>query len=77
LLIGTKGLIKLRQGHTELALFLTNLAQLTPVVIMCEMLDGHTFDSRSVEDCKKIAEQNKFLFLESETLIKYYYDQKI
>ena len=77
LLIGTKGLIKSRQGHTELSLFLTNLAELTPVVIMCEMLDGRTFDSLNVEDCKKIAEQNKFIFLESETLIKYYHNQKI
>ena len=77
MLIGTKDLIKSRQGHTELALFLTNLAQLTPVVIMCEMLDGDTFDSRSVKECKEIAEENKFLFLESETLIQYYHNKKI
>ena len=72
MLIGSPGLLNSRDGHTELSLFLCQLTNLTPIVVMCEMLDNQTFQSKSVKDCKSIAQRNNLTFIEANTILDYY-----
>tara|TARA_B100001013_G_scaffold168000_1_gene100693 strand:- start:4460 stop:5152 length:693 start_codon:yes stop_codon:yes gene_type:complete len=72
MLIGSPGLLNSRDGHTELSLFLCKLANLTPVIIMCEILDNQTFNAKSVTDCKNLAKKHNLTFIESHTVIDYY-----
>jgi len=69
LLIANKDLLKKRQGHTEISIFLTQKAKLSPVVVMCEMLDDENYRSRPVDDCKKIAETLNMPFVESDHIV--------
>lgn len=39
LLRGAENLVKNRQGHTEIALALCEMADITPVCVVCEMMD--------------------------------------
>jgi 3,4-dihydroxy 2-butanone 4-phosphate synthase len=58
ILIASKSLLQERGGHTELCVYLMDLAGLTPAVTICEMLDSSTYKSLSIEKAKKYA--NKF-----------------
>lgn len=53
-----------REGHTELSLALLKMAKLTPVAVVCEMLDSQTHRSLSKEKAIKYAEKNHKVFLE-------------
>ena len=69
LLIANKDLLQKRQGHTEISIFLTQQAKISPVVVMCEMLDDDTSKSRPVDDCKKIAKTLDIPFVESDFIV--------
>ena len=71
LLIAANGLLKERFGHTELAVYLANVAGLTPAVAICEMLDSNTFRSLSVTEAHKYAEINEIPLLEANQLKTY------
>jgi 3,4-dihydroxy 2-butanone 4-phosphate synthase len=68
ILIASKGLIQERTGHTELCLYLSLLAGLTPAVVICEMLDSDTFKALSVEKAKGYAVKAGLPFVESSQL---------
>ena len=72
MLIGSSGLLNSREGHTELSLFLCEISHLTPIVIMCEILDNETFIAKSVTDCKQVAKKNSITFIEAGTILDYY-----
>ena len=72
MLIGSSGLLNSREGHTELSLFLCEISHLTPIVIMCEILDNETFIAKSVTDCKQVAKKNNITFIEAGTILDYY-----
>lgn len=57
-LIASKGLLSERLGHTELAVYLTQLAGLTPVVAICEMLDSSTYKALSIDRAIQYARDN-------------------
>lgn len=71
LLIAAPGLLKQRFGHTELAIYLAKLAGITPTVAICEMLDSKTFNSLSIKDAIKYAENANIPLLESKQIQTY------
>ena len=72
LLRGAEGLVKNRQGHTEIGLALCELAGVTPVCVVCEMMDGETGQATSVADARKYAEENGLVLLRGEDIINEY-----
>ena len=58
-----------RQGHTELAIALAMLGNLTPCVVLAEMLgdDGY---SLSMKDAKEYARRHGYVFLEGKVIIE-------
>ena len=70
-LIAAKGLLSTRRGHTEMSVYLTELAKLTPVLAICEMMDAETYSALSVEKAKKYAKQNAIPFIDGKELLEY------
>ena len=58
------GLLKDRRGQTELSIVLARAANVTPAMVMCEMLDGQTGKALTKEDAKNYAENNGLAFIE-------------
>ncbi len=55
LLIASKRLLQDRMGHTELCVYLARLADLTPAIVMCEMMDATTHRALSLEAARQYA----------------------
>lgn len=72
LLNGADGLLKRRQGHTELSLSLAEMAGITPVTVVCEMMDGETKESRSIESAENYAKEHDLTFLDGNKIIDEY-----
>lgn len=58
LLKSAKGMIKTRQGHTEMSTYLLQLAETSPVSVICEMMDPFTHRALSLENATKYANVN-------------------
>ena len=71
LLLASKGLLEYRQGHTEMSIYLTKLAGLTPVTAICEMMDSETYSALSVEKAEKYAKQNAIPLIDGQELLEY------
>ncbi|MDR3291220.1 MAG: 3,4-dihydroxy-2-butanone-4-phosphate synthase [Methanobrevibacter sp.] len=72
LLRGANDLLKKRQGHTELSLSLAEMAGITPVTVVCEMMDGKTKESRSLESAENYAKEHDLAFLDGNKIIDKY-----
>lgn len=70
-LIAAKDLLLHRRGHTEMSVYLTELADLRPVTAICEMMDAQTYSALSVEKALKYAKQNAIPFVDGKELIEY------
>jgi len=70
LLRGAEGLLDARMGHTELSIFLAELAGITPVVAICEMLDASTGRALSFEKAKTYSEKNGLTLLRGSDLFE-------
>jgi len=70
-LIAAKDLLLRRRGHTEMSIYLTELASLRPVTAICEMMDAQTYSALSVEKAIKYAKQNAIPFVDGKELIEY------
>jgi 3,4-dihydroxy 2-butanone 4-phosphate synthase len=55
ILIASRRLLQDRMGHTELCVYLAKLANISPAIVMCEMMDSSTHRALSLEDAKKYA----------------------
>ncbi len=55
ILIASKHLLHDRMGHTELCVYLTQLADLIPAVVICEMMDSRTHRSLSIDSGQEYA----------------------
>ena len=55
ILIASRRLLQDRMGHTELCVYLTKLAGMSPAVAICEMMDSTTHRALSVEAAQKYA----------------------
>ncbi|MEA3255153.1 MAG: 3,4-dihydroxy-2-butanone-4-phosphate synthase, partial [Candidatus Altiarchaeota archaeon] len=64
--------LKNREGHTELSTALLKIAGLTPVAVICEMLDGRTHKALSREDAMSYARRNNLGFLEVDEIKEAY-----
>jgi len=71
LLIASKGLLAKRQGHTEMSVYLTQIAGLTPVTAICEMMDAETYTALSVDKAKKYAKQNAIPLIDGKELLEF------
>ena len=71
LLIGSRGLLASRQGHTEMSISLAQLAELVPVTAICEMMDAETYSALSFEKAQYYAKQNAIPFIDGKELIEY------
>ncbi len=71
MLIAEDGLIKNRQGHTEMSIFLTQIANLIPVTAICEMMDADTYSALSFEKATKFAKQNAIPLIDGKELLEF------
>ena len=71
LLIASKGLLAKRQGHTEMSVYLTQIAGLTPVTAICEMMDAETYIALSVDKAAKYAKQNAIPLIDGKELLEF------
>jgi 3,4-dihydroxy 2-butanone 4-phosphate synthase len=55
ILIASRRLLQDRMGHTELCVYLAKLANISPAIVMCEMMDSNTHKALTLEDAKKYA----------------------
>jgi len=71
ILIAQNGLLSNRLGHTEMSVYLMELAKLSPVAVICEMLDSESYTALSVEKATKYAKENAIPFLEGKELLEF------
>ncbi len=74
LLRAAEGLVKNRQGHTEMTVALAEMANLVPITTICEMM-GNDGDAMSKGETKKYAEKHNLIYLSGEELINYYLEK--
>ena len=70
-LIAKNGLLSKRLGHTEMSVYLMELAQLSPAAAICEMLDSESFAALSVEKAINYAKENAIPFIECKDLLEF------
>ncbi|RLJ40648.1 3,4-dihydroxy-2-butanone 4-phosphate synthase [Litoreibacter meonggei] len=72
LIVGTKGLLKERNGHTELILALALNQGLFPMVVASEMIDAETGHSTTYGNARKYGEQRGLDFIGGNELMEAY-----
>lgn len=71
LLLASNGLLAKRQGHTEMSVYLAELAKLSPVTAICEMMDAQTYSALSMEKAQKFAKENTIPFIDGKELLEF------
>jgi len=71
LLLASNGLLASRKGHTEMSVYLAELAKLTPVTAICEMMDSQTYSALTVEKAQKFAKENAIPFVDGKELLEF------
>lgn len=71
LLIASKRLLHERQGHTEMSVYLAQLAGLRPVTAICEMMDAETYAALSIDKAHRYAKQNGIPLIDGKELLEY------
>ncbi|MGI0082239.1 MAG: 3,4-dihydroxy-2-butanone-4-phosphate synthase [Nitrosopumilaceae archaeon] len=71
ILIASEGLLSNRLGHTEMSVYLMELAGLSPVAAICEMLDSETYTALSIEKAKQYAKENAIPYIDGSELLKF------
>lgn len=69
LLKAAPGLVSDRQGHTELAITLTKLADTAPAAVVCEMLDDESGEALSKSDAQTYARMNGIPFIDGTMIL--------
>jgi 3,4-dihydroxy 2-butanone 4-phosphate synthase len=72
LLLESRGSLAQRRGHTELSLYLSRLAGLTPSTAICEMLDGKTYRALSLQDAQSYAKRHSLSVIDGEELLAHF-----
>jgi 3,4-dihydroxy 2-butanone 4-phosphate synthase len=72
LLRGADGLLKNREGHTEISLAMAEMAGITPVTVVCEMMDGNTYKAKTVDDARDYAKEHGLIFMDGNLVIEEY-----
>ena len=71
LLIASNGLLSSRTGHTEMSVYLAQLANLSPITAICEMMDSETYSALSVDKAEKYAKENAIPFIDGKELLEF------
>ncbi len=71
LLIASQNLLSERLGHTEMSIYLSKLADLSPVTVICEMLDSETYTALSIDKAITYAKENSIPYFDGEELVRY------
>lgn len=71
LLLASNGLLAKRQGHTEMSVYLAELAGLIPVTAICEMMDSQTYAALTVEKAQRYARENAIPFVDGKELLEF------
>ncbi|MBY8982316.1 MAG: 3,4-dihydroxy-2-butanone-4-phosphate synthase [Candidatus Lokiarchaeota archaeon] len=69
LLIAHENLLKSRMGHTELSVTLAHMGGLTPVSVLCEMLDKENGKALSINKAKEYAMKNNLVMIEGNEIL--------
>ncbi|MFQ6050322.1 MAG: 3,4-dihydroxy-2-butanone-4-phosphate synthase [Candidatus Hydrothermarchaeota archaeon] len=72
LLRAADGLVLNRKGHTELSVALAEMAGITPVTCICEMLDPKSGRALSKKDVLRYARKNNLVFVDGDDIEKAY-----
>ena len=70
ILKGAPELLDQREGHTELGLALAEAADLSPAVVVCEMLDDGNGKALSPADARAYADRHGFTYLEGADVLE-------
>lgn len=70
ILIASEGLLSNRLGHTEMSVYLMELAGLTPTAVICEMLDSKTYTALSIKKAQIYAKENNIPYFDGNELLK-------
>ena len=70
LLKAAPDLLAQREGHTELGLALADAADLSPAVVVCEMLDDETGEALTPADARAYADRHGFAYLEGRDVLE-------
>ena len=71
ILIASQGLLTRRKGHTEMSIYLAQLAKLSPITAICEMMDAQTYSALSVEKAEQYAKDNAIPFINGKELLEF------
>lgn len=77
LLLESEGSLAERCGHTELSVYLSRLAGMTPAAVICEMLDGKTHNALSAEDARDYAQAHSVPLLDGQQLVAHFLRQNM
>jgi 3,4-dihydroxy 2-butanone 4-phosphate synthase len=77
ILIASKGLLRERNGHTELCVFLMKLAEMTPAVAICEMMDSATHCALSIDKAADYAKKSGIPLVEASELKEAYQKARV
>jgi len=69
LLKSAPGLIETRQGHTEMSAHLLQLAEMSPVSVICEMMDSITHNALTFDKAKKFADSKRIPMLDASEVL--------
>jgi 3,4-dihydroxy 2-butanone 4-phosphate synthase len=72
LLRGAENLVKNRQGHTEIGLAMAEMAGITPVTVVCEMMDSKTGEAKTIDKAEEYAKEHRLVFLDGNVVIEEY-----
>ncbi|BAI62742.1 3,4-dihydroxy-2-butanone 4-phosphate synthase [Methanocella paludicola SANAE] len=72
LLRAAPGLLKDRRGQTELSIVLARAANITPAMVMCEMLDGETGKALKKQDAIAYGKKHGLVFIEGKEVVDYF-----
>ncbi|MBY9007078.1 MAG: 3,4-dihydroxy-2-butanone-4-phosphate synthase [Candidatus Lokiarchaeota archaeon] len=70
LLIAHENLVKDRMGHTELSVSLAYMGNLSPVTVLCEMLDKENGKALSIEKARQYAKKNNLIMIKGNDILK-------
>ena len=71
LLIASRDLLNTRRGHTEMSVYLTITAGLTPITAICEMMDADTYNALSIDKAATFAKANGIPLVDGKELVEY------
>jgi len=72
LLISKRGLVKERLGHTELTVTLAYIGGLSPVSVLCEMLDDKTGKALSITKAREYAKKHELIMVDGKEIVEAY-----